>query len=169
MTYGIYAPSGSSSISSDQVVNSMVIYQSMLTQSFSVDRSTGAVTLRRALSRDLPFGFNRWQMNVVAADEAGRRTSRSSYSVVTVQLTDINDHAPVFDACCLHGSVPESSAPGKVSTSLVLFLPSFVFLAAVNLVNWVSSLSGCRSDDTINIILITTQCPQKTAPLLFFQ
>jgi len=124
MTYGIYAPSGSSSMPSDRVVNSMVIYQSMVQQSFSVDRSTGAVTLTRALARDLPFGFSRWQMNVVAADEAGRRTSRSSYSIITVELADVNDHAPVFDACCLRGSVPESLAQGEVPT-LVLFLPYF--------------------------------------------
>jgi len=86
----------------------------MLRKSFSVNRSTGAVSLRRALSRDFPFGFSRWEMNVVAADESGSPTSESGYGVVIVELADINDHAPVFDTCCLRGSVREDASQGKV-------------------------------------------------------
>ena len=121
ITYGIYAPSGTPSTSPDQVVNSAMIYQSVLQQSFEIGRLTGTVTLRRALSRDLPFGFSHWQMNVIAADEAGTQTSRSSYGVVTVELADINDHDPVFDTCCLRGSVPERSSQGNVPTVCLLY------------------------------------------------
>jgi len=91
----------------------MEIYQSIIRESFSVDRATGAVTLRAALSRDRPYGFSQWQMNVRAADESGLATSKSGYGVVTVQLGDVNDHAPVFDTCCLRGSLLEESPPGK--------------------------------------------------------
>ena len=52
-------------------------------------------------------------MNVRAADESGLATSKSGYGVVTVQLGDVNDHAPVFDTCCLRGSLLEESPPGK--------------------------------------------------------
>jgi len=91
----------------------MAAYHSMLRKSFSVDSSTGAVTLRRALSRDWPTGFSRWQMNVIAADEGRTKTSKTGYCLVTIELIDINDHAPVLDTCCLHGSVPEDASQGK--------------------------------------------------------
>ena len=115
--YGIYAPSGSESTSTDQAINSLALYNSVLLQSFSVDQSTGAVSLRRALSRDLPFGFSNWLMNVMAADEPGSPSSKSGYGIVSVRLIDINDHAPVFDTCCLRGAVPEGSSQGKVLMS----------------------------------------------------
>jgi len=116
ISYDIYTPSAVLTGSGDQVVNSVVVYQSVLRKSFSVDPSTGAVTLLRALSRDWPTGFSRWQMNVIAADEGGSATSKSGYGVVTVALVDKNDHAPVFDTCCLRGSVREDSSQGKVCT-----------------------------------------------------
>jgi len=112
--YGIYAPSGSESTSTDQAVNSLAIYNSVLLQSFSVDRSTGAVSLQRALSRDLPFGFSNWLINVMAADDSGSPTSKTGYGIISVRLIDVNDHAPVFDTCCLRGALPEGSSPGKV-------------------------------------------------------
>ena len=117
VTYDIYAPLGTESPSEDQPVNSLAVYQSVLRQSFSVDRSTGTVQLKRALSRDLPFGFSDWQLNVVAADESGSLTSKSGYGVVSLQLTGVNDHAPVFDTCCLQGAVPEGASQGNVNIS----------------------------------------------------
>ena len=114
VTYDIYAPSSTGSTSEGQAVNSLAIYHSMLRQSFSVDRSTGAVSLRSVLSRDLPFGFSDWQMNVLAADESGSPTSKSGYGIVSVRLIDINNHAPVFDTCCLRGAVREGSSQGKL-------------------------------------------------------
>jgi len=117
INYDIYIPAGSPSSSTEhRVINSMAAYHSMLRKSFSVDSSTGAVTLRRTLSRDWPTGFSRWQMNVIAADEGGALTSKSGYAVVTVELIDINDHAPLLDPCCLLGSVPEDSSQGKGPT-----------------------------------------------------
>jgi len=113
ITYDIYAPSGTLSTVTGQVVNSMAVYQSVVRQSFSVARLTGAMSLRRALSRDLPFGFSPWQINVLAADDSGSSTSKTGYGIVTFELEDINNHAPVFDTCCLRGSVPEDSSQGK--------------------------------------------------------
>ena len=103
-------------MSGNPVINSKAVYQSVLRSSFTVDSTTGAVTLRQALSRDWPLGFSRWQMNVVAADEGASSTSKTSYAVVSVRLVDVNDHAPVFDTCCLRGSVREDAVGGNVLT-----------------------------------------------------
>jgi len=119
ITYNIYAPYGTLSVSANQVVNSMAIYQSVVRQSFTVGQSTGAVSLQRALSRDRPFGFTRWRMNILAVDESGSSTSKSGFGTVTVVLEDVNNHVPVFDTCCLRGSVREGSAQGKVLTLAV--------------------------------------------------
>ena len=117
ITYDIYTPSAGLSVPEDPIVNSMAMYHSMLRRSFSVDSSTGAVTLRRALSRDWPAGFSRWQMNLIAADEGGSSTSKSGYGVISVQLRDVNDNAPVIDTCCLRGSVREDASQGTVLIS----------------------------------------------------
>ena len=122
ITYDIYAPSGTDSTLAAQAVNSLAFYHSMLRQAFSVDRSTGAVSLRRALDRDFPRGFSNWQMNVVAADQSGSPTSKTGYGVVSVRLRDINDNDPEFDTCCMRGAVREGSPRGKVG---LMSLPAF--------------------------------------------
>ena len=87
-----------------------------------MEKSTGAVRLDQALSRDLPFGFSRWQVNVLAVDEPGSRMSKTGYGTISISLIDINDHTPVFDTCCLRGSMPEDSPPGKTVISPIIFI-----------------------------------------------
>jgi len=111
--YSLDAPPGSPSTSIGTPVTSKEVYQSVLRRSFSVHRSTGVLTLTKALSRDLPFGFSRWQMNVLAVDQSASAGAMTGYCVVSVELRDINDHAPVFDTCCLRGSVREDSSSGN--------------------------------------------------------
>lgn len=77
--------------------------------------ASGLISLNQVLGRDLPSGFPNWQFNVAANDEAGTPTSSVGYGLVNLVLQDVNDHSPVFDTCCLNGSVPEGAPAGKIS------------------------------------------------------
>jgi len=72
------------------------------------------MSLNKPLGRDYPSGFANWQFNVQANDEAGIQTSLVGYGLVNLVLIDINDHSPVFDTCCLNGSVPERAPSGEL-------------------------------------------------------
>lgn len=88
--------------------------------SFSVDRNTGAVAIKRNMSRDEPDGYATWQVNVMATDSS---SNSNGYAVVNLVLKDINDHQPVFDTCCLWGNVPEKSTAGSTVFQLHSFDP----------------------------------------------
>jgi hypothetical protein len=96
------------------VVNSMDIFQSIIGNSIRVDAVSGSVSLVRPLGRDLPSGFGNWQFNIAANDEAGSPTSLIGYGYFNLVLLDINDHSPVFDTCCLNGSVAEGAPAGEL-------------------------------------------------------
>lgn len=56
----------------------------------------GCLRLTKPLDRDQPTGFARWQILIVATDNAGKvgpETLRSTTEVI-LELTDINDNAP---------------------------------------------------------------------------
>ena len=80
---------------------------------FSID-SNGKVYLKKGLDRDYPNGHANWQINVVA-DVAAGGGGKHGYGVLNLKLKDKNDNKPVFDTCCIEGSVPEHSDPGMLS------------------------------------------------------
>ena len=78
---------------------------------FSIE-SDGKVYLKKMLDRDYPYGHANWQINVVATD-ASMSGGKRGYGILNLKLVDGNDNAPVFDTCCLSGTVAEHSASGK--------------------------------------------------------
>ena len=74
-----------------------------------------------SLDRDYPSGYDVWQLNVAADDlctepDVCETTSRRGYALINVNLTDINDNPPLFDASSVTGSVLEHS-PGTSTFS----------------------------------------------------
>ncbi len=56
--------------------------------------------------------FPVWQFNVVAKTSNGE----PGYGIISVRPTDVNDNAPVFDPCCLEGTIPENNNAGMSDT-----------------------------------------------------
>lgn len=81
---------------------------------FSIE-ADDKVYLKRGLDRDYPNGHANWQINVVATSSSGK----SGYGVLNLKLIDKNDNTPVFDTCCIEGSVDEHSLPGTVCDSVI--------------------------------------------------
>ena len=79
---------------------------------FSVNPTTGEVTLQSAISRDFPDGHYPWQINVVAEDNPPGLPTRRGFCLVNIYLVDINDNAPVFDISATTGYVDEISGSG---------------------------------------------------------
>lgn len=105
---------------SSVIVNTPQIFQSIVMNAITVDRGSGMMSLNQVLGRDLPSGFANWQFNVAVNDEAGTSTSLVGYGLVNLILLDINDHSPVFDTCCLNGSVAEGASTGKIFIGFLL-------------------------------------------------
>jgi len=76
-----------------------------------VINSTGHVWLTRPLNRDYPAGHSNWLFNVEATDDGS--PEKTGYGIVNVRPTDINDNAPIFDTCCVRGSVQENNAASE--------------------------------------------------------
>ena len=72
--------------------------------------STSQVHLAGPLDRDYPVGYSDWQLNVQVSYDGSSVDDLSSYAMVSLQLIDINDNAPVFDTGHLEGSVPEQTS-----------------------------------------------------------
>jgi protocadherin Fat 1/2/3 len=72
--------------------------------------STGHVWLTRGLNRDYPAGHSSWSFNVVARDHGS--PAKTGYGMVSIDPTDINDNAPIFETGALHGSVNEDAVVG---------------------------------------------------------
>ena len=67
-----------------------------------------------SLDRDYPSGYDVWQLNVAADDlctepDVCETTSRRGYALINVNLTDVNDKPPLFDASSVTGRVLEHS------------------------------------------------------------
>jgi len=80
---------------------------------FRVDSTDGVVRTRRQLDRETK---DRYQLTIVATDSGTPR--RSTSALVTVDVTDVNDHAPVFIAAPYTATVPEDSPSGTVVTTV---------------------------------------------------
>ena len=98
---------------------------------FSIE-SDGKVYLRKSLDRDYPYGHANWQINIVATD-ATMNGGKAGYGVVNLRLVDKNDNAPLFDTCCLSGTVAEHSPSGKKRRTLknLFFVLSHVIIILV--------------------------------------
>ncbi|CAH1779064.1 unnamed protein product [Owenia fusiformis] len=81
-------------------------------EQFRIDPQ-GRVYLTNWLDRDEPYGFSTWDINIVAQDQNGGPDSLTTYGKASVSPKDINDHSPIFKACCITGSVPEGAAPSQ--------------------------------------------------------
>ena len=79
---------------------------------FTIEPHTGKIYLRGKLDRDLPYGRDVYQFNVIAEDEPDTPGSLFGYAYVKVRPKDINDNSPVFDSRDLVGSVAEHSPAG---------------------------------------------------------
>ena len=85
----------------------------------------GKVWLRVAMDRDYPYGQANWQINAAADDESGASLAKRGYSIVNLKLTDINDNAPIFDTCCLIGTIPENTGEWKKNDSNIMQYSKF--------------------------------------------
>ena len=98
-----------------------IAYMSSDISRFEVN-NLGEVTLAKGLSRDSPDGFAPQQVSIVANDGL----NPPAYAVLTLNLTDINDHRPLFDTCCTKGYVDENAgiviAPYVVFGHVLLFI-----------------------------------------------
>ncbi|XP_059167708.1 cadherin-23-like [Physella acuta] len=80
---------------------------------FAISGSTGAITVTTAaLDRET---MSTYSISVKVVD-SGTPLSRTSYTVVTVYIDDLNDNAPIFTKTSYSGSVNENSA---TSTSIL--------------------------------------------------
>ena len=82
-------------------------------QIFTIEPDTGKIYLRGKLDRDLPYGRDVYQFNVIAEDEPDSSGALFGYAYVKVRPKDINDNAPRFDQDGLQGTVAEHSPAGK--------------------------------------------------------
>ncbi|XP_043210951.1 neural-cadherin-like isoform X4 [Amphibalanus amphitrite] len=73
---------------------------------FTVNRTTGEISVTKPLDRDMPNGRPRWRFTVFAQDEGGN--GLVGYAEVQVNLKDINDNAPVFPKGVYRGNVTEN-------------------------------------------------------------
>lgn len=62
---------------------------------FKIDND-GCLQLTMPLDRDLPNGYSVWQVLIAARDQQGSPTSLRSTTEVILNLTDINDNAPIL-------------------------------------------------------------------------
>ncbi|XP_053734347.1 protocadherin gamma-A12-like isoform X49 [Synchiropus splendidus] len=72
---------------------------------FSVDSKTGEIKLSEAIDFEERSSF---EMRVQAKDGLGL----TSYAKVIIEVTDVNDNAPVIDLKSLSSSIPENVSPG---------------------------------------------------------
>ena len=80
---------------------------------FTIEQNSGRIYLRKKLDRDLPYGREVFQFNIIVEDEPDTNQALSGYAYVKVIPKDINDNSPVFRKEDLHGSVPEHSKAGR--------------------------------------------------------
>ena len=79
----------------DDGVNAEIKYsiENTTTNAFAIDRDTGSIVTKELLDRETT---DKYTFSVVAFDN-GKANVRSSKAVVTIIITDANDHSPTFD------------------------------------------------------------------------
>nr|XP_033804886.1 protocadherin Fat 3 isoform X2 [Geotrypetes seraphini] len=75
---------------------------------FTVDRTSGIITLEKPLDRELQSTYN----ITIKASDLSPVLSLSSLAVVTVTVLDVNDNPPVFEKKDYLITVPEDAYPG---------------------------------------------------------
>ncbi|XP_053734383.1 protocadherin gamma-A11-like [Synchiropus splendidus] len=99
-----------SATDADEGVNGQVTYQFGRQSNddiniFSIDSKTGEINLRGEIDYEDRSSF---EMRVKAKDGLGL----TSYAKVIIEVTDVNDNAPVIDLKSLSSSIPENVSPG---------------------------------------------------------
>ena len=103
-----------SAIDLDIGSNGEVVYSLQNTSTFSINASSGIISLALPLDREVqPF-----HSFIVAVFDGGA-PSLSSTSQVAITISDENDNPPVFQQTSYSSSVTEASAPGSVVLSVV--------------------------------------------------
>ena len=100
----------------DQGLNGMVLYALAGGDPgghFSMDASSGWIRLDRTLDHEVT---SRYRLNVTAKDRG--HMSRTVWKIVTVDVTDVNDNAPVFDNASYQAYIEENSPSGTEVMSL---------------------------------------------------
>lgn len=103
-------------VSASSKYGNTITYTTSDSSRFGVN-NLGEVTLAKALSRDSPDGFAPQQVTIIANDGLNPPT----YAVLNLNLTDINDHRPLFDTCCTKGYVDENSGILNKITAVITF------------------------------------------------
>ena len=102
----------------DSGSNGTVVYRfandheddSVHTNYFSLDESTGWITSRASIDREL---WQNFEFEVVATDN-GTPDRKSSTATVVINVLDQNDEKPVFDKELYVGEVSEDASPGTL-------------------------------------------------------
>ncbi|KAM8847869.1 protocadherin gamma-A12-like [Synchiropus picturatus] len=99
-----------SATDADEGVNGQVTYQfgrqsNDDINTFTIDSKTGEINLRDEIDYEDRSSF---EMRVKAKDGLGL----TSYAKVIIEVTDVNDNAPVIDLKSLSSSIPENVSPG---------------------------------------------------------
>ncbi|XP_071516734.1 putative neural-cadherin 2 [Panulirus ornatus] len=81
---------------------------------FSIDPTSGAIHLLRALDRDPPHGRAQWRLQIVASDG-----TQEDAMTVQVNVKDVNDNAPYFPHAIVNTTISEDTPQG---TSVVRML-----------------------------------------------
>lgn len=79
-----------------------------LLSSFKIDPSSGVITVKSALDREVQAAFS---LTVIAKDSG--TPSLSASVVVRVIIDDVNDNAPVFSQQMFYGSISEDASSGS--------------------------------------------------------
>ena len=83
-------------------------YNYVLLSSFKIDPSSGVITVKSALDREVQAAFS---LTVIAKDSG--TPSLSASVVVRVIIDDVNDNAPVFSQQMFYGSISEDASSGS--------------------------------------------------------
>ena len=85
---------------------------------FTIDSSTGKISLQKTLDYDTMDATKEYAMVVVATDDGTVDAVRSFTHSFTVTVTDINDIAPAFSNDYYWGSIAENMATGTTVTTI---------------------------------------------------
>ena len=112
-------------------------------EEFAINPTSGAITTLLSLDAE---EFREYHLTVVARDNDGD-SPRNATSSVTIEVSDINDNAPVFERLGSTVSIPESLPPG----SLVLTVRATDADTGTN-ANIEYLITSISPDDTVFVI-----------------
>ena len=93
----------------DDGLNGRVTY-SLTSDIFAVNDSTGDIYTLASLNREAQSSYTL----VVTATDSGSPVRKDDSTTVNVEITEVNEMAPVFDTTVYHFSIPEASQVGAV-------------------------------------------------------